>query len=1277
MSTLKASNWLYLIVISILAILMVIGFLTMTGAARASIIGELQSQRPTVPNDVIEVFTNTWSYSTIGLVYDPGRDSVCYAHESQSSRHKPTIYDVDQAALHFPSPTIVLSFALSTRNSGWPWQIDNRNGVGYDYVADTYFLPDYNGDLSYVDDNIVEIRPDGTILNAWEMDDEVGSNDSVDGSEIDSIVDIAVVPGNPTRYFVAAAYDSGVVYEISLRKTGNWWTPNSWSTVATYTLPPEYSSDNVGIDYDAEYGRLFHSDWHTTTILITDLSMNLIATIDCPGAGGYNTGVTYLEGSNPPEVWVTDYNSDKTTRCTLPGEVPPPPSWEKTVDGNPWVADLEITKETWDVFEILDVITTSELFTLTEQWDESRLQLIALIVEPPLAEVITDTGTLMIRSNAASPDNITINKIYRVQPSTWTQTVFSETLESEGANLDERFFTVLKQAPQLSISSDYRSDVYAGSVTTFTLTYANTGGLENDVVITNTFPISAPMVYASPLPDSQAANGTWARWDVGDLAAGEQGSIDVYVYIPESASVGEQITFWDGIYNHLGVLADEVESIYTVQSDALSGWTKTIEGVSWFPGISATKQTSETITVVDVVDFGSAFILAEAWIPSELGLAEWSIEPLSYASFVLEGPAGLTFSPPLPMEPITLTKVFTIETCSWPQTILWEQLSFGANLFTGRPVLVNKELPILEIESLNPNPEINGGETVSFKLTYSNTGGLESAFQVGSEFPTDVSFVSSNPVPTSGGAGDPNITWDFPAGLSKDQIGEIEITIQFADEIPPATVLEVMNTIYDHMGQPQDTVTATYSVAEPEWQKNINDDIWYAEQRTLVDVGDIFTVTDVITSDAAFELVDSWNGDHLRLLSAIPSDGAVVDVSGLLTWTVPSTAPSVVTLTKRFQVEVFTTTHTVLWENLFVGGVEWERRPVFLERPTPDLMLTKLATPAIAAPGDAITYTLSFSNAGPGTAAGVVITDHVPSDIIVTSVISSGVRITDTAASPPYVWQVENLGENQGGVITITGTLDPFLSDGIIENIVEISAINDLVVGGSTSPDHPERITASAYITIDDTDPTISITDPLNGQILTGTRYAIQGLSADNLVLDHVEVSTDGGLTWNDALGTNGWSYQWTLPVGENGITHTLLARAVDSVGHIQASLPVEVMVDTVAPQVLAVYPPNAAQGVPVQANIVISFTEAIIPSSLVLTFSDDPGGWDFNWSANQPVVIGSHDAFQPATVIDVTLMACDLAGNPLEEPYVWQFNTALNQIYLPFVIHSVSLSSE
>ena len=204
------------------------------------------------PGTVIENFSNTWDISTIGLVYDPSRGYVRYAHETTPN---PTIYDVDYPVPH----TVLGNITLSSVNAGWPQPLDHRDGAGYDATTDTYFLPDYQGDLINADDNIVEISPSGVILNAWETDNSLGSNDSYDATAIDMIIDIAIVPGSPTRYFATAASDGSVVYEIDLIKTGSWWTPNTWGTLNTFSVPG--LSENMGIDYDAEHGVLYHSDF--------------------------------------------------------------------------------------------------------------------------------------------------------------------------------------------------------------------------------------------------------------------------------------------------------------------------------------------------------------------------------------------------------------------------------------------------------------------------------------------------------------------------------------------------------------------------------------------------------------------------------------------------------------------------------------------------------------------------------------------------------------------------------------------------------------------------------------------------------------------------------------------------------------------------------------------------------------------------------------------------------------------------------------------------------
>jgi uncharacterized repeat protein (TIGR01451 family) len=105
----------------------------------------------------------------------------------------------------------------------------------------------------------------------------------------------------------------------------------------------------------------------------------------------------------------------------------------------------------------------------------------------------------------------------------------------------------------------------------------------------------------------------------------------------------------------------------------------------------------------------------------------------------------------------------------------------------------------------------------------------------------------------------------------------------------------------------------------------------------------------------------------------------------------------------------------------------------------PDLVVHKTVTPAMLAPGGTVTYTLTFSNAGLAPSSGVVITDLVPISVTQTRVVSSGVAITDTGASPGYVWQVQNLAPDQGGVLTITGILSDALPTGMVTNTARLA----------------------------------------------------------------------------------------------------------------------------------------------------------------------------------------------------------------------------------------------
>ncbi len=264
---------------------------------------------PEATGDVIETFTNTWALSTIGLIYNPESDFVRYAHEGGYG-----IFDVNYSVPH----PVLHNFKLSAVNPGWPASLNNRDGVGYDYATGYYFLPDFLGNGGTRNDHIVEIDPSGRIINAWET--YGASNDSYDGSMINSIIDIAVVPGAPTRYFATAYGDGNQLYEIDLIKAGQFIT-DTWGKVMTCTVPG--IGDTAGIDYDAQNGVLYHSDFNSANIVVTDLVCNVLDSFIC-GASSFNSGVTFVEGKWPPEAWVTDYSSNATSRCEAVGRQPLP-----------------------------------------------------------------------------------------------------------------------------------------------------------------------------------------------------------------------------------------------------------------------------------------------------------------------------------------------------------------------------------------------------------------------------------------------------------------------------------------------------------------------------------------------------------------------------------------------------------------------------------------------------------------------------------------------------------------------------------------------------------------------------------------------------------------------------------------------------------------------------------------------------------------------------------------------------------------------------------------
>ena len=134
--------------------------------------------------------------------------------------------------------------------------------------------------------------------------------------------------------------------------------------------------------------------------------------------------------------------------------------------------------------------------------------------------------------------------------------------------------------------------------------------------------------------------------------------------------------------------------------------------------------------------------------------------------------------------------------------------------------------------------------------------------------------------------------------------------------------------------------------------------------------------------------------------------------------------------------------------------------------------ISKVVTPTLVTPGQAITYTLTVSNTGARYARNVVISDSIPVSVTISGVTSStfgsGVFITQTSGGPlpsvggDFAWTVNKLAVGESGVITLTGTITASpaisLAGQIITNTTIITAAGDLTAGNNSSSAAPNRL---------------------------------------------------------------------------------------------------------------------------------------------------------------------------------------------------------------------------
>lgn len=142
------------------------------------------------------------------------------------------------------------------------------------------------------------------------------------------------------------------------------------------------------------------------------------------------------------------------------------------------------------------------------------------------------------------------------------------------------------------------------------------------------------------------------------------------------------------------------------------------------------------------------------------------------------------------------------------------------------------------------------------------------------------------------------------------------------------------------------------------------------------------------------------------------------------------------------------------------------------------------------------------------------------------------------------------------GTNTTTCDVVPFTNVGLSTEITrnDLNLTNGVTyyfqVKATNLDNYTSSIGVSDGIISDKLSPVSTIIDPPASSTVIGKEYTIIGNTNDNLSgVSFVELSTNGGTSYELLSGTNNWSYIWTLPVDGN---YCLKARGMDNVGNLE-----------------------------------------------------------------------------------------------------------------------------
>lgn len=626
------------------------------------------------------------------------------------------------------------------------------------------------------------------------------------------------------------------------------------------------------------------------------------------------------------------------------------------------------------------------------------------------------------------------------------------TIPAMGQNdvYDPSYDIGLVNGANVRISKSAPATANRGGALAFTLTYANDGPAPaQNVTLVDTLPAGVSFVSANPAPSS--VSGQTLTWNVGTLAAGQNGSITVNTTVAANAS--------SPIIN--------TASISTITPGDSSGDnTSTTQTTVLDPNVRIVKSAPQTVNrgealaftlayantgvapahnvvVADILPPGLAFVSANPAPASINGQTlSWNLGTLvagASGTITVNAIAGLGASSPV----VNNTSISTTTPGD----------SSGDNTSSTQTTVRD---PNVHVQKGGP-ASATVGDRFTYTLVYGNNGAAPATTTtIVDTLPAGLSFLSANPTPSS--VNGQILTWNAGT-LAAGQTGSITLQVQSSATLPNGTVVNNTATIStpapgDNPNDNTSTVPTTLYRADVAITKSSP------------------TTFPVLTGGTVTYYLDYTNNGPAAALNVVLQDqvpaqianvqwscsaGCSASGSGnamsinLGTLAAGQSGRVVVTGTATTSVarEDFTNTATIATSTpetrtdnnqSTVPGAVW----------TTDVQITKLAH-AQAIAGMTFGATLTYRNNGPAPAANIVIVDTLPAGISFVSATRSGVDFPPASIMGQVVaWNLGTLNDQESGTITLVLRADPAIAH-------TTTLVNNVRIGDSTGVPSTDR----------------------------------------------------------------------------------------------------------------------------------------------------------------------------------------------------------------------------